>query len=183
MVVIVMGVSGSGKTVVGEALAKRLAWAFEDADSWHPASNIEKMHSGAALTDADRKPWLQSLSNAIRDWTVEHRDVVLACSALRESYRNALRTGIPDAASVRFVYLKGTYEEIDRRLRGRSGHFMPESLLKSQFATLEEPDSSEALVVDIRPPVATIVDSIITRLHLHSSTKSEPRQQLPLRHD
>jgi carbohydrate kinase (thermoresistant glucokinase family) len=183
MVIIVMGVSGSGKTAVGEALAKRLAWAFEDADSWHPPSNIEKMHSGAALTDEDRKPWIQSLSNAIRDWNAEKRDVILACSALREEYRSALRDSVPDAPIVRFVFLKGTYEEIHRRLRGRSGHFMPESLLKSQFATLEEPDSSEALVVDIRPPVATIVDSIIARLHLHSSKTPESRQQLPSRHD
>ena len=173
MIIVVMGVSGSGKTAVGEALAKRLGWAFEDADSWHPASNIEKMHSGAALTDEDRKPWIQSLSNAIRDWIAEKRDVVLACSALREWYRHALRAGVPEQQSVRFVYLKGTYEEIDRRLRVRSGHFMPESLLKSQFATLEEPDSPEAFVVDIRHPVATIVISIVTGLQLGSFTKSE----------
>jgi gluconokinase len=174
MVIVVMGVSGSGKTVIGEALAKRLGWAFEDADGWHPASNIEKMHRGVALTDEDRKPWIQSLSNAIRDWIAEKRDVVLACSALREWYRGALRASAPDQESVRFVYLKGTYEEIDRRLRVRSGHFMPESLLKSQFAILEEPDSLEAFVVDIRHPVATIVNSIVTGLHLSSSPKSGP---------
>jgi gluconokinase len=126
MVIVVMGVSGSGKTVVGEALAKRLAWVFEDADSWHPASNIEKMQSRVALTDEDREPWIRSLSNAIRDWIAEKRDVILACSALREWHRNALREGVPDRESVRFVYLKGTYEEIDRRLSVRVGHFMPE---------------------------------------------------------
>jgi gluconokinase len=179
MVIVVMGVSGSGKTVVGEALAERLAWTFEDADNWHLASNIEKMRSGAALTDEDRKPWIRSLSNAIRDWVAEKRDVILACSALREWQRNAFRGGIPNQESVRFVYLKGTYEEIDRRLKARLGHFMPESLLKSQFAALEEPGASEALVVDIHHPVATIVNSIVTGLHLGSSTKSESRQELP----
>jgi gluconokinase len=179
MVIVVMGVSGSGKTVVGEALAKRLAWVFEDADSWHPASNIEKMQSRVALTDEDREPWIRSLSNAIRDWIAEKRDVILACSALREWYRNALREGVPDRESVRFVYLKGTYEEIDRRLSVRVGHFMPESLLKSQFAALEEPDSFEALVVDISHPVATVVDSIVTGLRLGSSTKLESRRKLP----
>jgi gluconokinase len=170
MIIIVMGVSGSGKTVVGKALAKRLAWAFEDADSWHRPSNVEKMHSGVALTDEDRKPWLQALNSSIQGWIAEKRDVVLACSALREWYRRALRAGVSNAASVRFVYLKGTYEEIDPRLKARSEHFMPESLLKSQFAALEEPDSSEALVVDIRPPVPAIVDSIVAGLHLASPT-------------
>jgi gluconokinase len=164
MVIVVMGVSGSGKTVVGETLARRLNWMFEDADHWHPASNIEKMHSGAPLTDEDREPWLRALNGAVRNWIADKRDVVLACSALREWHRNALREGVPDRESVRFVYLKGTYEEIDRRLSVRVEHFMPESLLRSQFAALEEPDSSEALVVDVCQPVATVVDSIITGL-------------------
>jgi gluconokinase len=164
MVIVVMGVSGSGKTVVGEMLARRLNWVFEDADNWHPASNIEKMRSGAPLTDEDREPWLRALNGAIRNWIADKRDVVLACSALRKWHRNALREGVPDRESVRFVYLKGTYEEIDRRLSLRVEHFMPESLLRSQFAALEEPDSSEALVVDVSQPVATVVDSIITGL-------------------
>jgi len=116
MVIVVMGVSGSGKTVVGEALARRLNWVLEDADNWHPASNIEKMHSGAALTDEDREPWLRALNRAIRNWVGDKRDVVLACSALRKWHRNALRAGLPERESVRFVYLKGTYEEIGRRL-------------------------------------------------------------------
>jgi gluconokinase len=164
MVIVVMGVSGSGKTVVGEMLARRLNWVFEDADNWHPASNIEKMRSGAPLTDEDREPWLRALNGAIRNWIADKRDVVLACSALRKWHRNALREGVPDRESVRFVYLKGTYEEIDRRLSLRVEHFMPESLLRSQFAALEEPDSSEALVVDVSQPVATVVDSIIAGL-------------------
>jgi gluconokinase len=173
MVVIVVGVSGSGKTAVGKALAGRLGWAFEDADSWHPASNIEKMRGGIALTDQDREPWIRSLRNAIQHWVAEKRNVVLACSALRESYRGALRAGVSRKESVRFVYLQGTYEEIDRRLRERSGHFMPESLLKSQFAALEAPGSSAAFVVDIRQPVAKIVDVIVTGLQLRSCTKSD----------
>jgi gluconokinase len=164
MVIVVMGVPGSGKTVVGEMLARRLNWVFEDADNWHPASNIEKMRSGAPLTDEDREPWLRALNGAIRNWIADKRDVVLACSALRKWHRNALREGVPDRESVRFVYLKGTYEEIDRRLSLRVEHFMPESLLRSQFAALEEPDSSEALVVDVSQPVATVVDSIIAGL-------------------
>lgn len=166
MVIVVMGVSGSGKTVVGEALARRLNWVFEDADDWHPPSNIGKMRSGEALTDEDREPWLRALNSSIRKWIAAKRDVVLACSALREWHRNKLREGVPDRESVRFVYLKGTYEEIDRRLSLRVGHFMPESLLKSQFAALEEPDSSEALVVDVSLPVVFAVDSIVTGFRL-----------------
>jgi len=167
MVIVVIGVSGSGKTVVGEVLARKLNWQFEDADNWHPPANIEKMRRGDALTDEDRVPWLQALSSAIQNWIANERSVVLACSALRKSYRNALRKADPGGKRVRFVYLKGTYDEIDRRLKARVGHFMPESLLKSQFATLEEPDSSEALVVDVSSSVATIVDSIITALRLN----------------
>ncbi len=165
MVIVVIGVSGSGKTAVGEALASRLGWAFEDADNWHSATNIKKMQNGVALTDEDRRPWIRSLNIAIRSWIADKHDVVLACSALREWYRSGLREGVQNHA-IRFVYLRGTYEEIDRRLRLRVGHFMPESLLKSQFAALEEPDSSEALTVDISQPVAAIVDSIITSLQL-----------------
>ncbi|MFY9645817.1 MAG: gluconokinase [Terriglobales bacterium] len=165
MVIIVMGVSGSGKTAIGEALAQRLNWLFEDADRWHPPSNIAKMHNGKPLTDDDREPWLRTLNNSILTWIAEKRNVVLACSALRASYRTALRKGVSDDRSLLFIYLKGTYEQIDARLRHRAGHFMPESLLKSQFAALEEPDSSEALVIDISPPVAAIVNSIITGLY------------------
>jgi gluconokinase len=166
MVIVVMGVSGSGKTAIGEALAARLGWPFEDADERHPAANVEKMRSGVPLTDDDRRPWIRSLSDAIGDWTSQGRDVVLACSALREWQRSALRAGVPDVGAIRFVYLKGTYDQIDRRLRRRAGHFMPESLLESQFDALEEPDSSEALVVDVEPPVAAIVDAIVRGLRL-----------------
>ena len=164
MVIVVMGVSGSGKTAVGSALAARLGWAFEDADDFHPAENVNKMRSGLPLTDRDRMPWIRSLARAIGEWSARDRDVVLACSALRRSYRDVLRASVGDGASIRFVYLKGGYAEVDRRLRLRVGHFMPESLLKSQFEALEEPDSAEALTVAIDHPVAAIVDAIVTRL-------------------
>jgi gluconokinase len=166
MVIIVMGVSGSGKTAAGQELAARLNWEFEDADNWHSPANVEKMHSGQPLADKDREPWIQSLNGAVLNWIADKRKVVLACSALRKWHRNALREGVRDLEFIRFVYLKGTYEEIDRRLRLRIGHFMPESLLRSQFEALEAPDSSEALVVDVGRPVAVIVDSIIADLGL-----------------
>jgi gluconokinase len=172
MVIVVMGVSGSGKTLVGEALAVRLNWLFEDADNWHSTANVEKMHRGEALTDADREPWLQALNRAIRKWIADKRDVVLACSALRERYRKELLEGVSDRKAVHFIYLKGTYEEIDRRLRARAGHFMPESLLKSQFAALEEPGSCEALVIAVSQSVDSIVNLIVTDLSLSPSAKS-----------
>lgn len=161
MVIVVMGVSGSGKTDVGGALARRLGWVFEDADNWHPASNI----GNAKRRCPDRRGpgALASIVEQRRPkWIADKRDVVLACSALRTWHRNALRDGVPDRKSVRLVYLKGTYEAIDRRLRLRVGHFVPESLLESQFATLEEPGASEALVVDFGQAVASVVDSIVT---------------------
>ncbi|HWF37694.1 MAG TPA: gluconokinase [Candidatus Acidoferrales bacterium] len=168
MVVIVMGVSGAGKTTVGRALAERLGWTFEDADDWHSAANIAKMRSGHELSDEDREPWLRSLSRAIQDWVAGARNAVLACSALKASYRATLRSGAASGASIRFGYLKGTFEQIQRRLESRGGHFMPESLLRSQFETLEEPDASEAFVVDAALSVPQIVDAIIQGLRLET---------------
>jgi len=172
MIIVVMGVSGSGKTVVGTTLAAHLGWAFVDGDDFHPAVNVERMRRGVPLTDHDRMPWILSLRGALQEWSRDGRDVVLACSALRRSHRDALRGAVPDARAIRFVYLSGEYEEIDRRLRLRAGHFMPESLLKSQFQTLELPDPSEALAVGIGPPVTEVVDSIVTGLHLDEGSPS-----------
>ena len=169
MVIALMGVSGAGKTVVGEALAARLDWAFEDADTWHPAANVEKMRSGIPLTDEDRKPWLDALNHAIRDWIAKGRDTVLACSALKARYRERLRSGIQDGSAVRFVFLKATYDQIDRRLRQRRGHYMPESLLKSQFEVLEEPSANEAFVVDAYQTIPAMVDAILAGAHLKQS--------------
>jgi gluconokinase len=162
MVVVVMGVSGAGKTTVGRALAARLGWRFEDADDWHPPANVAKMRRGEPLTDADRRPWMAALAAAVTAWTAEGRHVVLACSALHAWQRDVLR----DAGPVRLVHLRGTFDDIDARLRARSGHFMPESLLASQLAALEEPGPGEALVVDARLPVATLVSAIVTQLGL-----------------
>jgi gluconokinase len=172
VVIILMGVSGSGKTVIGQALAARLGWAFEDADDWHPAANVEKMRSGHPLTDEDRKPWLHALNVAIQGWVASGKNVALACSALKEWYRQILRDGVKDASAVRFIYLKGTYAEINPRLEHRQGHFMPESLLKSQFEALEEPPASEALQIPVRLSIDDAVDAIIAGLHLDASRPS-----------
>ena len=164
MVIVVMGVSGSGKTTVGEALAARLGWTFEDADDRHPADNVEKMRRGIPLTDADRVPWLHAVARTVADDVVRGLDVVLACSALRTWHRDGLRASVPDGAALRFVYLRGERAEIERRLRARVGHFMPASLLQSQLDALEEPTPTEALVVDAGAPVPALVDTIVRGL-------------------
>ena len=161
MVVVVMGVSGSGKSTVGTALARRLGWEFLDADDLHPPANVAKMRAGMPLTDDDRRPWLAAIGDELR----RHGDVVLACSALHRWHRDALRASVSDA---RFAWLRGSYDAIDRRLRARTGHFMPESLLRSQFDTLERPDASEALAVDVDQPADAIVDAIVRGLALAS---------------
>lgn len=163
MVVVVTGVSGSGKTSVGDALARRLGWSFEDGDAFHPAENVDKMRRGVPLTDEDRRPWILTLGRTIADWSAARRDVVLACSALRRSHRDALRAGAQD---VRFVFLRGDHDLIAHRLRTRVGHFMPASLLESQLGALEEPGPDEALVVDVQPPIPAIVDAIVGGLRL-----------------
>lgn len=147
MIVLVMGVTGSGKTTVGRLLAEQSGWEFADADAFHPPANVEKMTRGVALTDADREPWLAALRAAIVKWQAEGKNVVLACSALKRSYRERLGVG----GDVRLVYLKGSYEVIRSRLRARHGHFATEAILADQFATLEEPEDAVTVNVDASP--------------------------------
>lgn len=156
MVIVVMGVSGSGKSTVGRALATAIGGRFYDADDFHSAANIEKMSHGHALTDEDRDPWLQALRNGIDEWLTQDEVSVLACSALTSRYRERLGVG---GDAVRLVYLQGSPELIRSRMQGRR-HFMPSDLLASQFATLEPP--TDALTVNIDDPVEKIVDRIRT---------------------
>lgn len=160
MIVIVMGVVGSGKTTVGRFLASQFGWEFADADGFHSAANIEKIRRGIPLTDEDREPWLKSLRAAIDGWLKEKRNAVLACSALKRIYRQELNAG----AEVRFVYLKGSAELIAKRLHSRHGHFADEKILASQMADLEEP--GEAVTVDISPTPEEIVSEIRAKLSL-----------------
>jgi gluconokinase len=158
VIVVVMGVTGSGKTTVGVSLAAQLGGEFVDADSFHSAANVEKIRHGIALDDADRAPWLMSLRNAMEGWVAEHKNVVLACSALKKSYRSELC--IP--GETRFVYLKGSYDLIAKRLHQRHGHFASETILASQFAALEEPN--DAITVDINRAEDKIVSEIVQEL-------------------
>jgi gluconokinase len=143
MIVMVMGVAGAGKTTIGSLLARQLGWEFVDADSFHSAANIEKIRQGIPLNDADRGPWLTAIHDAMARWIGERRNVVLACSALKQSYRDQLGAG----PEIKLVYLRGSRELIHQRLESRHGHFATERLLSSQFAILEEPE--EALTVDV----------------------------------
>lgn len=163
-VVIVMGVSGCGKSTIGALLALRLQWEFEDADWFHPASNVDKMHSGISLTDEDRWPWL----DAVAAWIDKTRQAVghgvIACSALKRRYRDVL---IGNRADVGLVYLKGDEELIARRIATRNEHFMPRSLLHSQFAALEEPGPDEKpIIVSIEPQPREIVAQILSAIDM-----------------
>lgn len=160
MVVVVMGPTGSGKTTIGSLLARRLGWEFVDADAFHSAANKAKMHQGIPLTDADRRPWLEAIHEQILRWLVEKKNVILACSALKQSYRDLLWSG----PEVRLVYLKGSYDLIYRRLLARKGHFADEHILAGQFADLEEP--TNAIIVDISRSPEELVDEICARLAL-----------------
>ncbi|TKW78302.1 MAG: gluconokinase [Bradyrhizobium icense] len=159
---VVMGVSGSGKSTIAEALSARLGWRCEDGDKFHPASNVAKMSTGQPLTDEDRWPWLKAIADEIDRLCGKDQRAVFACSALKRSYREVLVHGRDD---IRLIFLDGTQALIAGRLAARKGHFMPPGLLDSQFATLERPAADEAaLTVSIDASVEAIVDNIVRQL-------------------
>jgi gluconokinase len=155
VIVIVMGVSGSGKTTIGQALAKQLGWRYLDADDYHPAANVAKMAAGTPLQDDDRWPWLDKLNSVLR----EEKDAILGCSALKEAYRQRLTAGLKE---FRIVYLRGSFELLSRRAAERKHRFMPAALLKSQFEALEPPRG--AIEVDVAQPVEACVQQILRAL-------------------
>jgi gluconokinase len=152
MIILLMGVAGSGKTTVGRLLASELGWRFYEGDDFHPRANIDKMQRGIPLTDDDRWPWLQALKEVIDACLAQGTSAVMACSALKQTYRDYLRHGHDE---VKLVYLKGSYDLLSQRLAQRQGHFMPQELLASQFATLEEP--RQELIVDVSNAPETLV--------------------------
>jgi gluconokinase len=143
MVILVMGTTGAGKTTVGQLIARKLGWNFLDADDFHPQANIEKMKHGVPLTDRERAPWLANIHSRLRQLDAEEKNAVLACSALKQSYRETLAAGL----DMRIVYLRGTYDQMRQHILARHGHFAGESILAGQFSDLEEP--TDALVLDV----------------------------------
>ncbi|QSN60823.1 MULTISPECIES: gluconokinase [unclassified Caballeronia] len=161
MILIAMGVSGAGKTRIGELLAERLHCPFTDGDAFHSAANKEKMHHGIPLTDEDRWPWLKTIRAAIEEKQRAGETAVFTCSSLKRSYRDILRDGDKDVC---FVYLHGTFETLQERLQTRTGHFFDPSLLTSQLNTLEEPGEDEAIIESIEKTPEQIVDDVIEKL-------------------
>jgi ribose 5-phosphate isomerase A len=161
-ILVIMGVSGAGKSTVAKELAARLGWPFEEGDWLHPEANVAKMHAGIGLTDADRQPWLEAVAAWIDGQRAKGRPGIITCSALKRSYRNIV---IGDRPEVRLVYLRGSRVLIAERLAGRHEHFMPASLLQSQIDTLEEPGPDEdPLIIDIGAPAGQLAEEIIRRL-------------------
>ncbi len=176
-VIVVMGVSGSGKSTIAAMLAHRLHWIYEDGDWFHPESNIEKMHHGEPLNDADRLPWLRSIAAWIDDTRKAGNNGIIACSALKRAYRDIL---VGARRDVRIVFLKGDRDLIARRILARADHhFMPASLLDSQFAALEEPTKDERpIVVPIAPHPRDIVDAIVTKLGLGRAVATDVKPHI-----
>jgi len=160
MILLLMGVTGSGKTTVGKLLAQRLGWPFLDADDFHPPQNIEKMQHGVPLTDQDRQPWLAAIHAELLRCAAKNQDAVLACSALKRSYRETLASGV----DLRICYLQGTYSEIAARLQSRTGHFAGKAILAGQFADLEVP--ADALVLPVNNTPEEIVKDLLRELRL-----------------
>jgi gluconokinase len=170
--IVVMGVAGSGKTTIGEKLAEQLRWAYEDGDRFHPKANVEKMSAGRPLTDDDRWPWLQAIADEIDQVCRRAGHVVISCSALKRAYRDVLVHGRDD---VRIVYLDGSHDLIASRLAVRKGHFMPPTLLESQFKTLQRPGPDEnPVTVSIDAPVEEIVDDIMRQLAAAADHGNQP---------
>lgn len=161
MMIVVMGVSGCGKTTIGQAMAKQLQLPYYDADDFHPQSNIDKMKNAIPLTDEDRQPWLVHLSECIKTWD-EQGGAVLSCSALKESYRQLLAS---KSKPINWVYLKGSFEMIQSRLNKRKGHYMKSTLLQTQFDTLEEPAYGIHIGIEHEPEA--IVSTLISKLKAH----------------
>lgn len=159
MVIVVMGVAGSGKSRIGQSLADALGWQFADADSLHPAANVEKMSHGHPLTDEDRLPWLEKVHSVMSSWIATGTGGVMACSALKQSYRDILAADSED--QVKFAYLKGSFELFQNRLNNRKNHFMKSDMLESQFKTLEAPQ--DALVVDAAQSPEQIIQELVTQ--------------------
>jgi gluconokinase len=160
LVIVLMGVAGAGKTTVGQLLAAQLGWEFRDADDYHSAANVKKMRSGIPLNDADRAPWLEALRTQIRAWDADNKNGVLACSALKQAYREILQVD----SQVKFVYLKASPALLQERLRTRRGHYMSDQMLASQLATLEEPE--HALAIDAEASPSEIVSEIRARIEI-----------------
>jgi gluconokinase len=166
VIIIIFGVSGSGKTTIGKLLAQELRWQFIEADDFHPASNIQKMRSGRPLIDEDRWPWLDCLRKQIEQLLAAGESAVLACSALKRAYRDRLRV----SEEIKFVFLRGDYAVVEKQLRSRRRHFMNPDLLQSQFDDLEEPQADEqALTVALERTPEEIVEEIEAKLHLAKS--------------
>lgn len=151
--IVIMGVSGCGKSSLGEGLAERLGIPYRDGDDLHPPANVEKMRAGIPLTDDDRSPWLDRVAATLRDAA----PIIVGCSALRRAYRDRLRAGA--GGPLRFIHLTGDRDLIAGRMSGRTGHYMPPSLLDSQFAALEPPGPNEALTIDIDQPLSAIISA------------------------
>jgi gluconokinase len=160
VVVVVMGVTGAGKTTIGSLLALQMGWEFKDADQFHPPANIEKMSHGIPLNDADRAPWLAAMHSGIVSWLANGENMVLACSALKRSYRESLCVD----PRVKLLYLKGSFDLISERVRSRKGHFAKADLVSSQFADLEEPD--DAITLDVSKSPEEVVAEARRRLGL-----------------
>ncbi len=161
-VIVIMGVSGTGKTTVGKLLSDKTNIPFFDADDFHPKANISKMRAGLPLNDADREPWLTALAQHIKNWSQRPPGAILACSSLKASYRKTLSSF--ESVAISWIFLTGSFELLSKRMKARADHFMPPALLKSQLETLEAPD--QALKLDISASPVEIVDQIISKLQL-----------------